>query len=90
MSLEKNWPIFLLVWAGVLIGFFYLVLIPGGERLERLKEEKRNMEDQVIVLERKVRNSEGLEKKLTELTWLLHFLRKGYRRKRKFPTSFGD
>ena len=58
---------FLLVWAGVLIGFFYLVLIPGGERLERLKEEKRNMEDQVIVLERKVRNSEGLEKKLTEL-----------------------
>ncbi len=67
MSLEKNWPIFLLVWAGVLIGFFYLVLIPGGERLERLKEEKRNMEAQVIVLERKVRNSEGLEKKLTEL-----------------------
>ena len=67
MSLEKNWPIFLLVWAGALIGFFYLVLIPGGERLERLKEEKRNMEDQVIVLERKVRNSEGLEKKLTEL-----------------------
>jgi len=67
MSLEKNWPIFLLVWAGVLIGFFYLVLIPGGEKLESLREEKRNLETQVITLERKVRNLERLEEKLTEL-----------------------
>ena len=56
---------FLLVWAGVLIAF-YLVLIPG-EKLESLREEKRNLETQVIALERKVRNLEGLEKKLTEL-----------------------
>ncbi len=67
MSLEKSWPIFLLVWAGVLIGFFYLVLIPGGEKLESLREEKESLEIQVATLERKVRNLERLEEKLTEL-----------------------
>ncbi len=67
MSLEKNWPIFLLVWAGLLIGFFYLILIPGGEKLESLREEEKNLEIQVATLERKVRNLEGLEKRLTEL-----------------------
>ncbi|MDI3543521.1 MAG: type pilus assembly protein PilO [Candidatus Atribacteria bacterium] len=67
MSLEKNWPIFLLVWAGLLIGFFYLVLIPGGEKLESLREEKGNLQTQVLTLERKVRNLEVLEKRLTEL-----------------------
>jgi len=67
MSLEKNWPIFLLVWAGILIGFFYLVLIPGGEKLKSLREEKRNLEIQVATLERKVRNLEELEERLAEL-----------------------
>ena len=37
MSLEKNWPIFLLVWAGLLIGFFYLILIPGGGKAGKFK-----------------------------------------------------
>lgn len=63
----KNWPIFLLVWAGVLVGFFYLILIPGGDKLESLREEKSNLETQVLTLERKVRNLEVLEERLTEL-----------------------
>jgi len=47
--------------------FFYLILIPGGEKLESLREEEKNLEIQVATLERKVRNLEGLEKRLTEL-----------------------
>ncbi|MDK2897328.1 MAG: type pilus assembly protein PilO [Candidatus Atribacteria bacterium] len=67
MNWEKNWPILLLIWAGILIGFFCLVLIPGGERLENLREEKKSLEAQELVLDRKARNSEELEKRLTEL-----------------------
>ena len=67
MSREGTWPIFLLIWAGLLIGFFYLILNPGVEKLESLREEKQNLEAQVITLERKVRNLEQLEKRLTEL-----------------------
>jgi len=67
VSREGNWPIFLLIWAGLLIGFFYLILNPGVEKLESLREEKQNLEAQVITLERKVRNLEQLEKRLTEL-----------------------
>jgi Tfp pilus assembly protein PilO len=67
VRLEKSWPFILMVWGGALLVFLYFLLQPLIFELDRIKQERENLAQQVLRLERRVASLRAMEKRLEEL-----------------------
>ena len=67
MNLEKYWPLIFIAWCGVIILFFYLVMISQYQIIDTLDDQKKTLQNQITILRKKVSNLEQLQYQLESL-----------------------
>lgn len=74
MKAGRHWALYLLVWVGCLFAFLYLVLLPMLQKIDALEEERKRLNQEIVVLQRKVAELRALEERLQELESLARTL----------------
>lgn len=67
MNLEKYWPLIFIVWCGIIILFFYLVMTSQYQIIDSLGDQKKTLQNQITILRKKVGNLEQLQFQLESL-----------------------
>ncbi len=67
MNFEKNWALYLLAWAGILMAIFFWKLTPAFQEVDFLSQEKDRLYQEVLTLRKKVQRLEALKAQLATL-----------------------
>ncbi|MEN3185592.1 MAG: type 4a pilus biogenesis protein PilO [Atribacterota bacterium] len=85
MNFEKNWSLYLLSWVGALILFLFFVITPVLHKVDMLLQERDRLQQEIMVLQKRVQQLEVLETRLESLKDMAQILEERIPNEKEIP-----